>query len=68
MMVAQMKMVVSRVMVTGMDSGWILKVEPRIGLWSVKGESRRCHHFWFEKVKSTKTVGGSGVGGWKIRN
>lgn len=39
-------------MITGMDSGCVLKLEPRIGLWSVKGgESRKRPSYWFEKIK-----------------
>ena len=46
MMAAQIKMVVSRLMMTGTDSGCTLRVEPQIGLWSVKeGESRKMPSF-----------------------
>lgn len=69
MMVAPIKTVVNRV-ITGMDSGCTLKIEPRIGIWSVREreESGKTPLFWFEKVKSGKIVADHVWGTRKIRN
>lgn len=48
-------------MITGMDSGCVLKVEPQIGLWSVKGGQSGKMPSCLRKKK----VGGSGVGNRK---